>query len=123
MAGKEISYEDARQRAEQCARKDLSNFGIHPTIPLLEGKYAENSTCWIFFRSKAINIPAKYAMTIEAGAAYAISKWGGFLYVKNNMDDAEQLKIQMDRFETIRPAVNPSKFNSVWGVSNPFQEK
>jgi len=79
----------------------------------------ENSVCWIFFRNRAINIPVEYELKLVAGAAYAISKWGGGLMVKDNLDDDAQLKIQMDRFESIHPAVNPNKFSSVWGIPAP----
>jgi len=123
MTSKEISYIDARQRAEQCLRRELSEIGILPTIPMLEEKYAENSVCWIFFRSRTIHIPEKYAFKFVACFAYAISKWGGLLMVADNFDNEEELKIQMDRFETIHPSVSPRRFSQIWKVPNPFQDE
>jgi len=117
MTGKEISYQQARQKAEQSLRNALSKLNIHPTVSLLEERYAENSVCWIFFRNRAINISIEDAWkSFGSSFAFAVSKWGELLQVPDNFNDEEKLKIQMDRFATVHPDVRPDRFRQLWGI-------
>ncbi|MDR2220535.1 MAG: hypothetical protein LBE24_08165 [Methylobacillus sp.] len=118
MSSREITYQQAKQKAEKSLLDGLLRLGIHPTVSLLEERYAENEVCWIFFRSRAISIPIEVGMLNDAGCAFAVSKRGGaMLLVADNFDNDQELKFQMDRFATIHPDTRPDRFRQLWHIN------
>ena len=96
----EVSFKEARRRAEKFARERLSEFDIDAAIPLLDERYEENSVLWIFFRNRKIKIPNADAK-VSAHEAYAVSKLGAVLGVQDHFEDGEALREQMARFEAL----------------------
>ena len=106
----EISFTEARRRAEKFARAMLSEFDIDATIPVLDERYEENSVLWIFFRNRKIKI-ANAATKFSANDAYAVSKLGAVLNVHDHFENEKDLREQMARFE----ALPPQERNRIFG--------
>ena len=86
-----ITFEQAKRRAENAVMKDIAQYEIAEIREPLEREYFEAECCWIFLRNKEIAVLPNSWFTKEYGA-YAISKKGGFSQVTHFSYDSEQLK-------------------------------
>jgi hypothetical protein len=81
---KTISVYDARNKSIDLASYELSQLNLEAETPLLELEYFEADECWMFFRSKEIELPPEQALS---DCAYCVSKSGTVRSVPNYFAD------------------------------------
>jgi hypothetical protein len=57
VSKREITFAEARARAENEARSTLKNYTTDPNMPVLRDEYLEAEHCWMFFRNPDIKFP------------------------------------------------------------------
>lgn len=84
-----ITLADARKIASNIAKLDVPIDFSEAAGTLLEDAYVEAEYCWIFFRNKAIVLPAERALS---DFAYCVSKKGTARSIPDYSSDSVRLK-------------------------------
>jgi len=81
-----ITFEQAKNMAEDMSRQDLLDYVKDPNVPFLHEVTLEADYCWFFFYNPNIIIPEEKWLLKMLGA-YAISKRGDVSHTYNYLDD------------------------------------
>lgn len=96
-----ISLFQARKIADQQARSDLEGY-TGSFSEVLENEYLEAEHCWMFFRSREIDVPLDATLGIKW--AHVVSKYGTYSMVQDFSEDPQRLQAYLqgmsDHFKT-----------------------
>jgi hypothetical protein len=95
---KEITYADARVRAEKTARRELAYYISDPDMPALRDEYLEAENCWMFFRNLAIKLPDPTSVDgMLPSWAYCWSKRGEGRIIADLSDDPAKCRAYLQK--------------------------
>ncbi|NOU86207.1 hypothetical protein GC102_10525 [Paenibacillus sp. LMG 31460] len=86
-----ITFDQAKQMAENASREDLERYIIDPQTPFLEDFVLEGECCWFFFYNPDIEIPEQ-DWSRRMLSAYAVSKKGDMRHTYNYSSDPIKLQ-------------------------------
>lgn len=86
-----ITFEQAKNMAENFSRRDLLDYVEDSNISFLHEVTQEAECCWFFFYNPMIVIP-KERWALQMLSAYAISKRGEISHTYNYLDDPIKAK-------------------------------
>lgn len=84
-----VNLAQARVIAESGAKSDLEDLVTDSSMPLLQDTFLEADHCWMFFRNKAIHIPAERSL---CDCAYVVSRKGSLRHIADFSENPERLQ-------------------------------
>jgi hypothetical protein len=93
-----ITFEQARKKAEESARRAQAYFMTDADMPALREEHLEAENCWMFFRNKDIKLPDPSTIDgLLPDGAYCISKRGEGRIVPDFSDRPKECRDYLER--------------------------
>ncbi len=92
---KELSFEEAKARAERMAFEHMGGFWPGDSTPFLDEFFIRGKNFWMFFAHKGVEFPVE-AWFQKEFSAYAVSDYGSVRYIRDLRGQPEKLQDALD---------------------------
>ncbi len=96
---KELSFEEAKARAERMAFEHMGGFWPGDSTPFLEEFFIRGKNFWMFFAHKGVEFPVEFPLEAwfqKEFSAYAVSDYGSVSYIRDLRGQPAKLQEALD---------------------------